>query len=303
MYKLSFLIVNYYAFSFIKELIVSIKNNINKFSFEILIYDNSCNSVELKKLKSLESENVIVYSSIVNIGFVKANNFLYEKSSNEIIILLNPDVLLLDNSLEKLFDFLEESENIGVIGPKLLNGDLTYQVSFYKFPNLMSIFKEHLLFYKSDPYVYNTSNNLMQTCDVIKGACMVMKRSTVIELGLFDESFIMYSEDVDLCKKYKVNKYENIYYPTAQLVHYGKQSSSQKHISEYSLFHYNRSKIIYFNKYFSSLRYVVGKVAIIFSLLEKSLLFFLMGRREDSKTHIAVFKKLIFKKLIGDARE
>jgi len=290
--KVSFLIVNYFTAEYVSNLINSIKEHISKYNFEILILDNSCDTTQWKLLSYLASYQIKIFNLKKNLGFTKGNNFLYSKSNGEIITIINPDSFLIDDSLELLFDFLSVSQNIGAIGPKLLNEDKTYQISYYKFPTLLSLLLEHIFLF-FNPYKYKKETTEIFECDVIKGACLVLKQDTIKQNGLFDEKFFMYSEEIDLCKRLIKSGKRNYYFPDAQIVHAGKKSSSQKEFSEFSLYHYHRSKIMYFLKYNGKLFGLLVKIILLISLIEKTVILFLVNKKFSSKIHWNVLKKII----------
>jgi GT2 family glycosyltransferase len=292
MQKVSFLIVNYQTAEFISVLVDSIKKNIHRYVYEILIYDNSCTLDQLTKLFELQNSVIKVYPSDDNIGFVRANNFLFKKAQHNIIVLINPDARLIDDSFEKLLDMIQSSHGIGAAGPMLLNGDESYQVSFYKFPNLVTLIQEHILLLWRDPYAYRTDYTLPQECDVIKGACLVLRREVLKGDCIFDEDYVMFSEEVDLCWRLKEQELKNYYYPIAKIVHYGEKSSRKETISDYVLYHYYKSKFIFFKKHYSWLYYTLVKCILMISLMEKVILLRVALQRWNSTRHYRVLIKL-----------
>ncbi|MEM4260708.1 MAG: glycosyltransferase family 2 protein [Candidatus Woesearchaeota archaeon] len=289
---ISFLIVNYHTAECITLLVDSIKENIHKYVYEILIYDNSCTLDQTTKLLSLRNNTIKVYFSEENIGFVRANNFLLKQAQYEIIILINPDTKLIDNSLEHLLDMIQSSHGIGAVGPMLLNDDNSYQVSFFKFPNLITLIQEHILLFR-DPYSYSTDHTTQQECDVIRGACLVFKKECLKENYIFDEDYVMFSEEVDLCWRLKKQGFKNYYYPFTKIIHYGGKSSNRKEISDYVLYHYYRSKLIFFKKHHSRLYYTLVKCVLIISLIEKVILLFIVLKTWNSIRHYKVLKTLL----------
>jgi len=290
--KISFLIVNYFTAEYVISLVKSIKKYITNYNYEILILDNSCDSKQWEMIFNISNTHIHSFNLEENLGFTKGNNFLYSKSHGKIITIINPDSLLINNSLEHLFDFLMKSNNIGAVGPKLLNEDKSYQISYYKFPTLFKLVLEHIFVFQN-PYKYKSSATHNFECDVIKGACLVLMRDKIEKVGLFDERFFMYSEEVDLCFRLIKDGNKNIYFPDTQLIHAGKKSSSQKKYTEFSLYHYNRSKIIYTSKYEKPLYTSLVKIILIVSLLEKAIILFLLNKRFSSKIHWNVLKKII----------
>ncbi|MHB8853328.1 MAG: glycosyltransferase [Ignavibacteriaceae bacterium] len=292
MKKISFLIVNYFTSKYVKKLIESIYENILDFNYEILIHDNSCNEIEENKIKSLASEHVKIFIAANNYGFVKSNNFLSQRAEGDLLVLINPDTLLINNSLEYLFNYLFNNDQIALASPMLLNENMSYQVSFFKFPNIISLFMEHILLFPNNVYAYKTDKNKMQYCDVLKGACLTLKKEFLVDGHVFDEDFIMYSEETELCLRIKKLNKKVLYYPDAKIIHYGEKSSSQKEAKEYSLFHYYRSKLIFFKKYYKKNKMNLARFILLSSLFEKSIILYLFNKKENSRIHFYVFKKL-----------
>lgn len=292
MHKLSFLVVNYHSADYTVKLCESISEYIKGFKYEILIADNSCSSQEAEILERLNDENCSVFFPESNLGFVKGNNYLLGKAQGDILVLINPDTLLPDSSLENACRFLMSDENIAVVGPYLLNDDLSYQVSFARFPTLISTIKEHICLYRN-PYIYDRDLQKTCECDVVKGACLIIKKSMADELSLFDEDFVMYSEETDLCMRVKKAGKKVFYFPQARVIHYGERSSSQQNFSEYSLFNYYRSKSVYFSKHSSEFMAFLIRIVLILSLIEKYVLLSLAMKKKSASLHFSTLKKLI----------
>ncbi len=278
----SILIVNYKTENLTLELVESIQRYLKRYNYEILIFDNSPQLSN--KLSQLSNLNVKVFFNGNNIGFVRANNFLFHKAKGDLIFLINSDVILIDNSFERMIDFLLNHDKVGVIGPMLLNADKTYQVSFYKFPTIFLLIKEMIFLQKKDPYAYKTDINQVQFCEVIKGACLGFKKNTLPQDYLFDERFEMYSEEVDLCMRFFKSGYKNLYFPDCKVIHYGGMSSNIDINSlKYSTFNYFRSKLLFFKKHYSYIKYLIASIIIIASLFERLILFYNFNESKTSK--------------------
>ena len=289
----TFIVVNYFTADLVVKLVESIELYFKNYTYEILVGNNSCSDDENRMLAKLQSKTCQIFQFSDNHGFVKANNVLFEQSKGEIVILINPDAVLLDSGIEKIVKMLIEDAAIGVMGPKLLNDDLSYQVSFYKFPTMLGLIREHILLSKKHAYEYAADIDTVQDVEVIKGACLCFNRECITDGYLFDENLIMYSEEVDLCHRVYNSGKRNIYFPEVEVLHYGEKSSSQKEYSEYSLFHYYRSKFIYFKKYSGAAGYACIAAILIMSLIEKSMLLFVFGKRGSAKMHFHVLRKIL----------
>ena len=290
---LSFLIVNYHTSAYVLKLVQSIKQFIINIDYEILIFDNSEDEKEYKNLFSIKSENTGIYKKENNIGFVAANNYLYKKAVGDIIILINPDTMLIDESLTDLIKYVVSDNTIALAGPQLLNVDYSYQVSFFQFPRFKSLIQEHIFLYRKNPYEYDSNISKSRYCDVVKGACLVVNKKVWKEDKIFDDIFVMYSEEVDLCKRVQLKGLKTYYFAEAKIIHYGEKSSSLNFASEYSLYNYYRSRLLFFHKYNSKIYYNSVKIILVIFLIEKSILLFLLTRFKNSKLHLKVLMKII----------
>lgn len=288
----SFLIVNFKTEKLVYELIKSIKNYIKRYNYEILIFDNSYYQESI--LYKIQEPNIHFFKDEKNIGFVKANNILFKNCKGNIVVLLNSDTLLIDDSLEKIFDYLVTNDNLGIIGPKLLNGDLTYQESFYRFPDFITTIKE-LIFLSKKAYDYNFDIDQIHNVDVIKGACLVFKKEILNSEVLFDEAFEMYSEEVDLCYRIKKKGYKNIYYPLSQIIHFGGVSSNYDEKARfYSNYNYYKSKRFFFKKHRNKFLFFVYDAMIFFTLVERTILFLFVFRYSNASFFLKILKKIYF---------
>lgn len=290
---ISFLIVNYFTSYMVSDLVKSINYYIKKYDYEILIFDNSNDINEYNTLQRNISVNCRTYSIQKNIGFVKANNYLFDKANGEMLILINPDTYLIDDSLESLIEFMMSDREIAIAGPKLLNKDYSYQVSFFKFPNLKLLFYELILLKKNNVYAYNTNINDIQDCNVIQGACLCVKREYLNGENIFCEDYEMYSEETDLCKQIIRQNLRVVYFPKASIIHHGGQSTKNDSIGAYALFNYFKSKIIYSRKYFSKLEFLLTKSMILFSLLERTIIMLFLLKFSKAKIFVITLIKLL----------
>jgi GT2 family glycosyltransferase len=288
----SFLIVNFKTEKLVCELIKSIKNYITRYNYEILIFDNSYYQDSI--LYTIQDSNIHFFKVEKNIGFVRANNILFNKCKGNIVVLLNSDTLLINDSLEKIFDYLITNDEIGIIGPKLLNSDLTYQESFYRFPSFITTIKE-LIFLSKRAYSYNFDIEEIHNVDVIKGACLVFKKDILNGEVPFDESFEMYSEEVDFCYRIKKKRYKNIYYPLSQIIHIGGVSSNVDEKAKfYSNYNYYKSKRFFFKKHKNKFQYFIYDALIFFSLIERMLLFLFIFRISKASFFLKILKNIYF---------
>jgi hypothetical protein len=194
-------------------------------------------------------------ASPVNLGFSKGNNLGVAHSSGRYILLLNPDTEVLDDALEVMVAYMDSYPEVGVLGPKLLFPDGRVQSSRRRFPTLSTAFLESTILQQCFPhnrvlehyYIQDRSDEEEQDVDWIVGACMLIRRQTWEQVGPLDESFFMYSEELDWCRRAKTAGWRVVYLPQATILHHEGQSSVQvvpaRHI------YFQSSKVLYFRKH------------------------------------------------------
>ncbi len=196
-------------------------------------------------------------------------------------MLLNPDTLLTLGVLDTMIQFIDSHPQVGIVGPQLLNPDGSIQPSGNRFPTLTRVFCE-MLFHVL-PLLGKLGNKLVQkrcilgrtdldlTCEVdeISGACLMIRRNIVNQLGLLDEKFFCYYEDVDLCYRIKNAGWKVVYFPEAKVTHYWRRSSEQAG-DRAALEHY-RSRYLFFQKHYGKTRLRFLKAVTISFLLMDTL--------------------------------
>ena len=243
MIKLSIIVVNYNTYSLTKQTIDSVISRSYQFEYEIILVDNASSdgSIELLKneYKSLSNINIIVNN--YNLGFGKANNIGYDKSIGEYILLLNSDTIVSEGCLTKCIEHIEQGQNIGALGCKVMLEDGTLDHACKRgFPTPKASLYYFLGLGKKDPIKYGLYDAMhieedeIGEVDVLTGAFMLMPRNVIDQVGLFEEEYFMYGEDIDLCYKIKEAGYRILYYPEVYIYHLKGGSSRKK-----------RNKVIY----------------------------------------------------------
>ena len=208
-----------------------------------------------------------------NVGFARANNQAIRESEAHYVLLLNPDTEVTLGALEILVRFIDAHPQASAVGPRLLNPDGTLQPSCHPAPTLPGelwrLFHLDALW----PYgLYPMAEWDLDTprrVDVVQGACLLLRRAALDQVGLFDEAYFMYSEEVDLCHRLRRADWSLYWVPEAQVVHYGSQSTQQM-AAEMFLQLY-QSKLLYFRKHHGWLAAQVYKLILVAALARLSL--------------------------------
>ena len=254
---LSVIIVNYNVKHFLEQCLISANKAAKDLDCEIIVVDNHSldGSVEMVKQRF---PHIKLIESKVNLGFSKGNNLGINESKGEFVLLLNPDTLVEEDTFEKVLNFMKLNSDAGGLGVKMIDGKgrflpeskrglPTPWVAFYKMFGLSRLFPNSKIF--GQYHLTYLSMDEIHKVDILSGAFMLLRKSVLDKIGLLDETFFMYGEDIDLSYRIKLAGYENYYYPETQIIHY-KGESTKKTSVNYVLVFY-RAMVIFANKHLS----------------------------------------------------
>ncbi|SNT02061.1 hypothetical protein SAMN05421640_2037 [Ekhidna lutea] len=252
---LSIVIINYNTNELTRDCIASIKENNHSLNYEIIVIDNSSQKEDPEDIKAAYPE-INLITSDENLGFGRANNIGIKISKGKYILLLNSDTIILDDCLSNCLEFMKsehaKSNNIGLIGCKVLNEDRTHQPS---------IFRDH------DPLTYFLTSNLVlshlsisrnafdfektQIVSGVSGCFMMFDSSVFKHIKPFDPDFFMYAEESELCRNRVSKKFRICYFSNASIIHLGGQSSPTskarfQNMLSYALYRYKLGTGDYF---------------------------------------------------------
>lgn len=235
-----------------------------------------------------------------NPGFSGANNQAIRQAGGKYVLLLNPDTKVIPGALNTLVRFMQASPSTGAAGARLLNPDGSLQDSCFPSPTL---FREFWRLFHLDTLVplgvypvKTWSTEHPRTVDTLLGACLLLRRETLDQVGLLDEDYFMYTEEVDLCHRVKKGGWQLHWVPEAQVVHYGGQSTKQ--ISEKMFFQLYLSKIQYFRKNHGRLAAQIYKLVVLSAAVGRLLLvpfavFEKANRREQHLSLSHLYRRLL----------
>jgi len=225
-----------------------------RLSPQFIVVDNASSDGSVGMLRE-QFPQIHLIANEENLGFTRGNNQGIAFSDGRHILLLNPDTEVVGDALGDMVAYMEAHHQVGALGPQLLDPDGQVQSSRRRFPNLSTAYVESTFLQQWGPesdllkryYVLDSSDDETQAVDWVVGACLLMRRKALEEVGLLDERFFMYSEELDWCYRAKRSGWEVVYLPTAQVVHYVGKSSEQvlpvRHIQ------FQRSKVLFFRKH------------------------------------------------------
>ncbi len=258
MLDLSVVIVNWNVRELLRRCLRSVlaSQRLSGLAAEVIVVDNASSNGSTEMVKE-EFPQVRLIANEENLGFTRANNQGIVASEGRYILLLNPDTEVLGDALGAMVEYMDAHPDVGALGPMLLNPDGSVQSSRRRFPTLATAFLESTVFQwelSRDNrvlrryYVFDRPDDEVQEVDWVTGACILMRREAIEEVGPLDEGFFMYSEELDWCRRAKERGWKVIYLPEAKVVHYGGKSSEQ--VVPFRHIQFQRSKIIYFRKHY-----------------------------------------------------
>ena len=257
MTKLSVVIVNYNVKHFIEQCLFSVLKAAENIACEIFVVDNNSvdGSVTIIKDK-FPQVNLIVNK--VNTGFSVANNQAMRLAKGEYVLLLNPDTVVQEDTFTKVISFMDTHPDAGGLGVKMLDGQGNFApeskrglptpfVAFYKMVGLSRFFPKSAKFGKY--HLSYLPQDQINEVDVLSGAFMLMRKSVLDKIGLLDETFFMYGEDIDLSYRIQKAGYKNYYFPETQIIHYKGESTKRSSLNYVIIFY--KAMAIFSRKHFS----------------------------------------------------
>lgn len=226
--KVSVIIVNYNSWDLVSCCLDALSTAAGKVQYEVVIVDNGSNTLPPPYLQSRDSMVRIVRLK-KNLGFAGGVNTGIRASQSEFVLLLNPDTVMAAGSLDQMVAFIASRAGTAVVGPKLVmkNGkiDMACHRLFPRYRDLWYVLLGlHLAFPHSREFArFNLSYldpDEIAEVDIVSGACMLARRSAIEQVGLLDEEFFLYGEDLDWCQRFRLAGWQVHYYPHAQVVHY-----------------------------------------------------------------------------------
>jgi GT2 family glycosyltransferase len=290
---ISVVIVNYNVKYFLDQCLQSVFSAGKSLDMEVFVVDN--NSVDgSNDMVAEKYPDVRLIANTENFGFSKANNQAIIKSSGRYVLLLNPDTVIEDDTLQKVVDFMDKNPDAGGLGVKMIDGNgrflpeskrslPTPSVAFFKIFGLSALFPKSKTFGRY--HLGFLDNKKIHQVEVLSGAFMLLRKETLDKIGYLDEDFFMYGEDIDLSYRITQAGYKNYYFPQTRIIHY-KGESTKKNSVNYVLVFYN-AMLIFARKHFSS------KNAKIFSILIKFAVYLRAGLAILNRLVKSILKPLL----------
>lgn len=223
----SIVIVNWNAKEFLEGCLHSVFNSNGRLSLEVLVVDNASKDGSAAMVNG-RFPGVRVISNGINRGFAKANNQGIRASTGRYILLLNPDTVLMPGALERLVEYLEANPAAGAVGPRMHGprGETLESFSHFPGPRLLARGVAIVLTgkYYRDEHLKSLEPRQV---DWVGGACLMVRREALEQVGLLDEKFFMYWEEADLCLRLRRQNWKTYYVPESQVIHYLGRSAAK----------------------------------------------------------------------------
>ncbi len=232
MVDVSIIIVSWNARNYLEKCLNMIRIS-STYRLEVIVVDNASSDGSPEMVQE-KFPSILLIRNQENLGFAKANNIGLTHAEGRYLCLVNSDVEMLDSCLEKMIQFMDRHPDIGLAGPRILNPDGSLQPSCRFFPtvwnNLCQTFWLHRLFSRSaffsEPFMTFWGHDSVRDVDVLRGCFWMARREAWQAVGGLDESFYIYGEDIDWCRRFHLQGWRVVFYPEAQAIHYGGASSA-----------------------------------------------------------------------------
>jgi hypothetical protein len=260
--ELSIIILNYKQKDLVRELLANINNLSLPFEYEIIVIDNGTYDGVGGVVKN--NSKVTFIQNKTNDGFAAGNNIGIRVASGKYIMICNPDLAIFSDAFQILHQYMETHPEVGLAGPRLINADKSLQYSCTGFPDWRLPFYRRTFLGKTkmgrrwlDDYLMKDVNHAHNFyVPVLFGACLIIRHSVLEQVGLLDERYFMYLEDLDWSRRFWENDFKVAYVGEAEVIHLHKRESAQNSFLK-AIF--NRSARYHISSFIKYLKKFKGK--------------------------------------------
>lgn len=264
MVDLSIVIVNWNTRALLADCLDSVYAQAEGLVLEVFVVDNASADGSPAMVRE-RFPQVRLVANTANVGFAPANNQAIRQAVGRHVLLLNSDTVVHAGALRQMVAFLDAHPRCGVAGACLLNGDGSLQASWAQFPSLWSeVLGRNLRVRQPLP---GAAGQPAFAVDWVGGACLMIRRAAIDQVGLMDERFFMYSEETDWCYRVKQAGWAIAYLPEARVTHFGGASSRQNNVKMFV--ELNRSKLYFFRKHYGPVRAGLLRLSLLGATVAK----------------------------------
>ncbi|MGB9588095.1 MAG: glycosyltransferase family 2 protein [Armatimonadota bacterium] len=248
----SVVIVNWNTKDLLQRCLESVYRTLPPLSFEVVLVDNASTDGSAEMVAELFPQVTLIVSD-VNLGYSAGSNLGMASTSGEFILLMNPDTELQEGAVIRMVEFARAQPKAGIVGPRLLNPDGSLQKSGRTFTTwwreVLGLTKLYNMWVRLCPEADwgRESFDIPAMVDEVSGACMLVRRLALDEVGMLDERFFMYYEEVDWCRRMAQAGWEIHYLPSAEVVHHWSAGAKKAGLSMSHIAY--RSQYLYFRKH------------------------------------------------------
>ena len=253
MIDLSIIIVSWNVADLLAACLDSILDNQGQLQHEIIVVDSASSDHTVTTIAQ-QYPQVKLIEQVENVGFVRGNNIGFQQAQGRYLLLLNPDTEIIGSALQTMVHYLDEHPDVGVVGPHTLNTDGTTQSTRRRFPTMLTAVFESTWLQPYAPksvlnryYVTDQPDTDTLEVDWVQGSAMMARREVYEQIGGLDEGYVMYSEELDWCRRAKDAGWRVVFLGSAHITHHGGKSSEQ--VVARRQIHFQESKLRYFHKY------------------------------------------------------
>jgi GT2 family glycosyltransferase len=248
--ELSIIVLSYNTKDLLKKSLYSIYNNSSGLEFEVIVSDNGSKDQSIEMVRT-EFPQARIIENGENLGFSQGNNVAIKQALGMHVLLLNSDAEVTRDALKSSVEYLNDNPDVGALGGKvLLPNGLLDKACRRKFPNPWNSFMRLFGFGKFSDYNVSAPVDEQAEVDAVMGAYMMVPRKVIDEVGMLDEAFFMYGEDLDWCLRIKQAGYKVLYFPKAEVIHHKYGSSKNIPFKMIKLAH--KAMWIFYRKHYSS---------------------------------------------------
>ncbi|MBZ0275463.1 MAG: glycosyltransferase family 2 protein [Anaerolineae bacterium] len=301
MVDVSILVVNWNTRDLLARCLRAIQDTVKQVAYEVIVVDNHSNDGSQEMVKR-DFPQVRLIENQENVGFARANNQAMEAAHGRYMLLLNSDAFLGEGALDVMTAFMDSHPDAGMASCKLVYEDGSLQRSCATFPTLMTEFYIALGLDKLFPHSKTFGRYLMtdwnyddtRPVEVIMGAFMLVRATAIEEVGMMDEGFFMYSEEVDWCYRFEDAGWKVYFHPDVQAIHIW--GGSSRAVKVETLIRLYRSRVQFFRKHYGHSDAWLYKGILIFNALVRVVpgaLYYLTRGTPEARQKHAAFVQLL----------
>jgi GT2 family glycosyltransferase len=256
--KLSIVIVNYNVRHFLEQCLQSVYKAVDGLQAEVFVVDNNSVDGSMAMVREKFPQAISIVNTN-NVGFARANNQAIRQAKGEYVLLLNPDTVVQEDTFEKCINYMDAHPKVGGMGVRMIDGKGNFlpeskrglptpMVAFYKLSGLIKLFPKSKRFGRY--YMGHLAEHSTNNVEILAGAFMLLRKKALDAVGLLDEEYFMYGEDIDLSYRIIKGGYDNVYFADTQIIHYKGESTKKGSLNYVFIFY--QAMQIFARKHFSS---------------------------------------------------